>query len=329
VATARRASRHNGTSDSWYRITRAQRPDAGGLDPTYAEVYIYDEIGYWGRTAQDLVDELATLRVDEIDLHLNSPGGELFDGIAIYQAFRDHPATVCVYVDALAASVASVIAMAGDRVVMGRMAQLMIHDAWGLCVGNAGDMRQMADELDRFSDIVAGAYAERAGGTANQWRKAMLAETWYGPAEAVEAGLADAVAPKQDRDEPAAAKFDLSQFRYAGRESAPAPTIAGGTAPASGPGSRPAPGATADTPAEPEPPADPEPLVLPDDLNLAAGIRDATAEPAVLWNADMADVFRAVIEHEATHQPAPTEPPAGLDQPQPLDLAQAVKEALL
>jgi hypothetical protein len=126
----------------------------------------------------------------------------------------------------MAASAASVIAMAGDRVLMNRGSQLMIHDAWGLTVGNAEDMADAALMLGKMSDSLADIYAARAGGTSDDWRTAMRAESWYTAAEAVEAGLADALV--DDTDEPdAKARYDLRAyaFAYAGRSAAPAPTI--------------------------------------------------------------------------------------------------------
>ncbi|WP_424891797.1 head maturation protease, ClpP-related [Streptomyces sp. XH2] len=221
--TARpRASLRQGRTD-WYRITN--------LADGAAEVSIYDEIGYWGVTASDFIAELKAIDSSEITLRLNSPGGEVFDGIAIMNALRAHPARVTTHVDGIAASIASVIAMAGDRIVMQPHSQMMIHDGSGLCIGNAADMREMADLLDKQSDNIAAIYAERAGGTVKQWRTRMLAETWYSADEAVEAGLADEVAKPARRPEPGEAgeeqvsnSWDLSVFRYAGRTEAPAPS---------------------------------------------------------------------------------------------------------
>ncbi|MFI9235777.1 head maturation protease, ClpP-related [Streptomyces sp. NPDC053079] len=222
VKTARpRATLRQGRND-WYRIKN--------LADGATEVAIYDEIGYWGVTASDFIAELKSIDSTEITLRLNSPGGEVFDGIAIMNALRSHPARVTTHVDGIAASIASVIAMAGDRIIMQPHSQMMIHDGSGLCIGNAADMREMADLLDKQSDNIAGVYAERAGGTVKQWRTKMLAETWYTAQEAVEAGLADEVAKPQRRPEPdeaegmpMAASWDLSVFRYAGRTEAPAP----------------------------------------------------------------------------------------------------------
>jgi ATP-dependent protease ClpP protease subunit len=120
----------------------------------------------------------------------------VFDGIAIYQALKNHEdGIVRVVVDSLAASIGSVIAMAADpgQLIIGKNASLMIHDGFGMGIGNAGDLRELADLLDKTSDNIASIYAERTGLPSAQWREAMLAETWYVGQEAVDAGLADFV----------------------------------------------------------------------------------------------------------------------------------------
>lgn len=171
-------------SGDWYRIANAGER---------AEVFIYDAISEWGVSANDFVRDLRAVNAKAIDLHINSPGGLVFDGIAIYSALKNHAATVTAHVDGIAASAASFIAMAGDEVVMEKPAKLMIHDAAGLVLGNAGDMREMADLLDELSDTIAEMYADRAGGSVSSWRAAMRKESWYSAAEAVAAGLADRV----------------------------------------------------------------------------------------------------------------------------------------
>lgn len=178
---------------SWYRVEN--RADV-------AEVWVYDAIGEWGVTAQDFVTEVRGITAKRIDLHLNSPGGQVFDGVAIFNALVNHPAEVTAYVDGLAASAASFIAMSGDTIVIEKNARMMIHDAAGLCIGNARDMRELADLLDGLSDTIAEMYADRAGGTRQQWRDAMHAETWYTAAEAVAAGLADRIAGEDTPDAP-------------------------------------------------------------------------------------------------------------------------------
>lgn len=188
-----------------------------------ADVHIYDEIGYWGTSAKQFAADLAALDVDRINLRINSPGGAAWDGIAIMNSLRRHRAHVDVTVDGIAASAASLIAMAGDHITMNQSAQMMIHDASGLAWGNAQTMRETADLLDKLSDSYADAYARRAGGTRAQWRDVMRAETWYTAEEAVLAGLADEWDGAAESQ--AAASFDLDRFHYAGRAAAPAPTL--------------------------------------------------------------------------------------------------------
>lgn len=215
--------------------------EPGSAADGVATLRIYDPIdswgGEWGVSAKEFAQALAALPGDvtEIRLHLNSPGGEVYEGIAILNQLRAHPARVVAVVDGLAASIASFIAAGADEVVMGRNSQLMIHDAWGLCIGAAADMRHMAGQLDQISNNIASVYADKAGGDTTTWRDAMLAETWYSAEEAVAAGLADAI-----DGTPATApanRFDLSIFQHAGRAAAPAPDVAAGerTAPAADP----------------------------------------------------------------------------------------------
>lgn len=206
----------NAGAADWYRITNLADS---------AEVVIYDEIGWWGTSAADFMNELKQITANTITLRLNSPGGDVFDGVAIMNALRSHPAAVTTQVDGLAASIASVIALAGDRIVMQPGATMMIHDASGMCYGQAPDMRELADMLDRHSDNIASLYAERAGGTVAEWRERMRGEAWFNADEAVAAGLADEVGQRRDASdgEPVTNRWDLARFRYPGREHAPAP----------------------------------------------------------------------------------------------------------
>lgn len=180
----------NGTPSWSLRIVNAAKG-------TRAKVYVYDVVGGWDLTADDFVQQMHALDVDDIDLHINSPGGYVFDGVAIYSALKNHRAKVTTHVDGLAASAASFIAMAGDEIVIEKPARMMIHDAQGIGLGNAADMREYADLLDETSDTIAAIYADRAGGKTTDWRAAMLANnrsgTWYTAHSAVDAGLADRV----------------------------------------------------------------------------------------------------------------------------------------
>jgi ClpP class serine protease len=125
-------------------------------------------------------------------------------------------------VDGLAASIASVIAMAGDKVVMAPKASMMIHDGWSVSVGNAAEMRKIADLLDKQSEVIASVYADRSEQPADFWRDRMRDETWYTAQEAVDAGLADEVEGQEKRVDD---QFDLSVFAHAGRGSAPDPVL--------------------------------------------------------------------------------------------------------
>lgn len=229
---------HPGQSYRFYGAispTEHQRtPIKAELTPTtdgkQAVIRLYDPIDSWGDnwgvSAKEFVAALDEIgEVDNITLRINSPGGDAFEGIAIYNALVNHPATVNVIVDALAASAASVVAMAGDTITMSTASQLMIHEAWGVCMGDTNDMTSTAEMLNRMSDNIASDYTERAGGDLATWRGAMIAETWYSGAEAVKAGLATSVAKKSADTKDAKASFDLTVFNYAGRAKAPAPAL--------------------------------------------------------------------------------------------------------
>lgn len=176
-----------------------------------AHLYLYDAISWFAISASDFVREISAVDSDRIVLHINSPGGDIFDAVAIYNALRDHRAHVETRVDGIAASAASFVAQAGDRVVMAKHSMMMIHDPWGITIGDARDHRNQADVLDQLGDNIASIYAERAGGSSRTWRDRMLEETWYTDREAVDAGLADEVAG----DEATENRFDLSGYRKA------------------------------------------------------------------------------------------------------------------
>lgn len=181
-------------ASTWYEIKN--------ISADVATVNLYDEIGMWGITASAFIEDLHAIDAKQLDLHISSPGGDVFDGLAILNSLRQHKATVNVTVDGLAASAASFIAMAGDSIKIAPNAMMMIHEASGLVVGNSGDMREMADLLDKTSANIADIYARRAGGDPEEWRTAMRAETWYTHQEAVTAGLADSVVGEDTEEDP-------------------------------------------------------------------------------------------------------------------------------
>ncbi len=161
------------------------------------ELYFYDPIdswgGYWGISAKDVIEAL--MGVGDVLIHMNSPGGEAIEALAIYSTLRQHPGQVTVRVEGMAASAASVVMLAGNRVEIDPNAMVMIHDAWGVEIGNAEALHAYADMLNKVSDNIASIYhAKNPGTPPEQWRTAMKAETWYVGAEALDAGLVDAVA---------------------------------------------------------------------------------------------------------------------------------------
>jgi ATP-dependent Clp protease, protease subunit len=175
-----------------------------------AEIVIYHEIGAFGIPAKAFLDELKALGpVAELTVRINSPGGSVFDGVAIYNALKRHDAVITVWIDGIAASIASMIAMAGDEVVMPENAMLMLHDPSALVLGTASDMRLMADALDQMKAGMVVAYRDKSGRDDAEIEALMAAETWLLAQEAVDLGLADRV----EQPVRMAAHFDLSRFR--------------------------------------------------------------------------------------------------------------------
>lgn len=170
-------------------------------DKKSADVFIYGEIvSYqWDEsdtTATSLKKELDNLGdVADINLYINSPGGSVFEGVAIHNMLKRHKAAVTVHVDALAASIASVIAMAGDTIVMPKNSMLMIHNPWTFAMGNAAELRKVADDLDRIGGSAFQTYIQKAGDKLSETKlQEMLdAETWLSADEAYEFGLCDLV----------------------------------------------------------------------------------------------------------------------------------------
>ena len=180
---------------------------------------IYDEIGAYGVSAKGFLTELGALpEGTPVDLRLNSPGGSVFDAVAIHNALKRHEGTVTVWIDGIAASAASYVAMAGDEIVMPENAFLMIHDPSGLVVGTAGDMRAMAEALEKVKGALVQGYAAKSGRTPEEVSALMSAETWLDAADALAQGFADRLI------EPVriAARFDIGRFRNAPPELAEA-----------------------------------------------------------------------------------------------------------
>jgi len=169
-------------------------------------ISIYDVIGEdsWtgeGFTAKRMGAALRSIGNNPVTVKLNSPGGDMFEGIAIYNMLREHPAQVNVEVLGIAASAASIIAMAGDEITMGLGTFLMIHNAWGMVIGNRHDMRDAATLFDSFDAALADIYEARTGMSRNDIEAAMDAETFMAPSEAVSRGFADSVSDELKKPE--------------------------------------------------------------------------------------------------------------------------------
>lgn len=175
-----------------------------------ATISVYDVIGQdpWsgeGITAKRVAGALRAIGKNPVTVNVNSPGGDMFEGLAIYNLLREHPAEVTVKVMGLAASAASIIAMAGDRIEMGLGSFLMIHNSWGVVIGNQNDMREASTIFAEFDAAMADIYAARTGGKAASIAALMDAETWLRPDAAIKQGFADATFDAPDYDTKAAA----------------------------------------------------------------------------------------------------------------------------
>lgn len=178
---------------TWYRIENAAADRAS--------VYLYDEIGGWGVYAEEFVAAAAEITAKQIDLHVNSPGGSVWDGLAIMAYIANHSAHWTAHVDGIAGSAASFLIQAADRIQVNGQSQIMIHNASGCCCGEAKDMRAAADVLDSISSDIAQVYHEASGTPVATWLERMAAETWYTGEAAVAAGLADEHVPTTRRRE--------------------------------------------------------------------------------------------------------------------------------
>ena len=170
------------------------------LNEGKAEIFIYSDIGYelWEdkSTAQLFAEELKSLGENtSIDLHINSNGGDVFDGQAIHTLIKNHKGFVTAYIDGLAASIATVIAMGADKIVMPKNAMMMIHNAWTGLYGNANDLRKMADDLDHINDTIVNTYLAKVKDKTDETtiRELMNKESWLNAEECFNLGLCDEV----------------------------------------------------------------------------------------------------------------------------------------
>lgn len=172
---------------NWYSIqAKAGAP---------AEISIYDEIGLWGVTAKQFIADLKALDATTVKLFINSPGGSVFDALAMYNALRQHPASVEVTVMGIAASAASLVAMAGDKIVMPENSFLMIHNPLAGAYGNAAELRDMADVLDKIGASLVATYVTRTGLQEDEVKALLATDTYLSAEEAVAKGFADELQP--------------------------------------------------------------------------------------------------------------------------------------
>ncbi len=183
-------------------------------------VYLYGTIGqdWWdddsSNTAREFSKTLDSLGGAPLDIRIDSCGGDVYEGFAIASAIQRYPGQTTAYVDGIAASAASYVALMADRVIMSDFAQLMIHDAWTCCQGNAAELRGMSERLDALDASIAGIIAARSGMAVEDVRAAMDAETWYGAEEAVRAGMADEVVETSGRVSNSLDPAMLARYRH-------------------------------------------------------------------------------------------------------------------
>lgn len=167
-----------------------------------AEVFVYGDIGGWmdGVSADEFARELKALKVTDITARINSGGGSVFEGQAIYNSLVNHPAKVNVVIDGIAASIASVIAMAGDNISITEGSHIMVHKPWSMAMGDANSMRKEAEVLDSLESGIIDIYAARTGKSREKLEKWVSEETWFKGAAAVDAGFADNVIPAKRKE---------------------------------------------------------------------------------------------------------------------------------
>lgn len=194
--------------------TEAKWFEVKNVTANSADVFIYDQIGSGffseGITATSVIDQIKALGNRALNVRINSPGGSVFEGIAIYNALARHQGEVTTHVDGIAASIASVIAMAGRKILIAENAMMMIHDPHTVAMGGAADLRKTADVLDQIKETIINTYATRTGLKRDEIASMMTAETWFTAKEAIANKFAD----EQVAGVKAAACFDLKSFGY-------------------------------------------------------------------------------------------------------------------
>jgi len=212
----------DGKQDDSSAQARARRHTffAKGKGPD-GELYLYDDIGdgyFGGVSANDIADALKGLgSVDTLHCYVNSAGGSVFEGVAIYNQLKRFKAKKVMHVDALAASIASIICMAGDEIRMSPNAQMMIHEPWGMAVGTAADMRKNADALDQVASTLLDTYVARTRGDPKDIKQWMNDETWMTAQMCLDRGFCDAIDDDGQEAAPIQSQL-LSKFRNTPRE---------------------------------------------------------------------------------------------------------------
>lgn len=184
------------------------------FSPDSATLTIYDDLGAWGVSAKDFLADLRAVNSDNVTVEINSPGGDVFAGLAIYNGLRASNKHVTVKVLGLAASAASLVAMAGDEIEMPENTMMMIHNPWSMAMGSADDLRETADVLDKIGASLVSTYAKRTGKSEAEIKEMLDAETWLTAQEALDMGFATKVTPAIR----AHAKFDLDRLPEAARK---------------------------------------------------------------------------------------------------------------
>lgn len=198
------------------RAAPSIRADVAG---DVAHVYVYDVIdSYWGASASALIEALAAADGKPVHMHVNSPGGDVFEARAMVSAVRAHQArggSVVAYIDGLAASAATYLALAGDSVHIAEGGMFMVHNAWTFAYGNKAELRSTADLLDKIDGTIAADYARKTGAKAEQITEWMDAETWFTADEALAAGFVDSVTRPAESDDAKAARWNLAAYANA------------------------------------------------------------------------------------------------------------------
>lgn len=188
-------------NENWYNInSKASK---------VVDVYIFDEIGMGGVNAQGFIEEIKSFKDSPMNLHINCVGGDVFDGMAIFNIIKKRTAKTTVYIEGIAASMGSVIALAADNVVMAENSLFMIHNAWGGAMGEAKEMKKTAKLLDKISGEIADIYVKKTKLPYDKVKEMMDEETWLNAEEALELGFIDSISDAIK----VAAKYDVSKFK--------------------------------------------------------------------------------------------------------------------